>query len=589
MRGGLRSGFRGAELSRMEFLEAAITAMFAGTAGVWYDGRADYVRQDSAGTTHVSASGDMVGRMIDRSGNGHHCSQTDNSKRSAWAGDGSINLRGTNSISPRFYESVSSVNLTGCAAVTVIVAARQVTTSSTRVLIGHGTLATGWIEVGLNASAGKSYAAGGVTGSWIYNLGSAGAAKKPWVLSVVFNPAGASHDARISIREHGVPADETQSGSGTLTSGAFGNATLCVGANTPTFENGGNFDFYGALVLGRALTSEELAICEEWASLRCPNASTAGTLTWADSGPLVSVSGTYNRTSQFASAQYNTSATAVQVGFQDETGGSVAPEYDIGVFSNGTLVRLLRGALAGDNTEFVTLPAGEKTVRIVNSAQGWSTYPSNEASGQFVKSVTFNAAATLANAVPSNRLLIYGDSLTSGGNADSPQTEAWVNIVRAARLPDSTAVEGWGWRRLYDDASDSTKRAAFITRVSAYGPAIFMMCIGSNDYGLTGWGHAAFGAAYAAVLDDFHAANPSATVIAVSPHTRAVETPNAHGSTTGQYRAAIAAACTGRAWATYVDGSSLTNLSHLASDGLHFTTAGHAAYAAGIKATLGIL
>lgn len=576
---------------RLAVLEPLILQMFAGTAGAWYDGRSEYVRQDSGGTTAVAASGDMVGRLIDRSGNGHHCLQTDNAKRSAWAGDGSINFRGTNSIAPRFYEA-TGVDLTGCAAVTVVVAVRQVTTTGARIILGHGILgtSTGGFEVGFNATAaGKFYCGGGVTGSWVYNAGSAVSAGNNLAASVILDPAGGSQDGRIAIREYGVAADEAQTGSGIFTQAAFRNNTLCIGAQTAAATNGGAFDFYGVLLFGRKLTAEELAICEEWAALRCPNTATAATLTWADSGPLVALSG-YNRTSSYANVSYTTSATAVQVSFRDETGGSTSTVYDIGVFCNGTHVKSLRGALAGDNREIILLPgSGEKTVRIVNSGQGWDTYPSNEASGQYVTAVAFNAAATLANTSPTNRLIIYGDSISVGANSSNPQTEAWAMLVRAARGTNSTAVEGWGFRQLYDDASDSTKRAAFVTRVQAYGPAKILMCIGSNDYGLTGWGHAAFGTAYAATLDDFHAAMPDATIICVSPLTRATEGANSYGSTMEQYRSAIASACSGRSWVTYVDGSTILTLSDLSADGLHPTTSGHAKIAAYIAALPGIL
>src|SRR5690554_7137473 len=48
-----------------------------GAKGVWYDpSNLTTLFQDSAGTTPVTADGDPVGLMLDKSGNGNHVSQS---------------------------------------------------------------------------------------------------------------------------------------------------------------------------------------------------------------------------------------------------------------------------------------------------------------------------------------------------------------------------------------------------------------------------------------------------------------------------------------------------------------------------------
>ena len=59
------------------------SALFAGgTEGAWFDpSDIDTLFQDSAGTTPVTASGQPVGKMLDKSGNGNHATQAISAKR----------------------------------------------------------------------------------------------------------------------------------------------------------------------------------------------------------------------------------------------------------------------------------------------------------------------------------------------------------------------------------------------------------------------------------------------------------------------------------------------------------------------------
>lgn len=112
------------------------------------------------------------------------------------------------------------------------------------------------------------------------------------------------------------------------------------------------------------------------------------------------------------------------------------------------------------------------------------------------------------------------------------------------------------------------------------------LAIGTNDYGLAQWNSTNFGAAYADLLDQIRALDTTVTVYAQSPLVRTTETANALGSTMADYRAAISTACSGRSWATYVDGASILALGDLA-DGVHPTTAGHAKYKTAVKTAIG--
>ena len=60
--------------------------------GVWYDpSNLSSLFQDSAGTTPVTADGDLVGLMLDLSGNGFHASQATAGNRPIFKTDGATN------------------------------------------------------------------------------------------------------------------------------------------------------------------------------------------------------------------------------------------------------------------------------------------------------------------------------------------------------------------------------------------------------------------------------------------------------------------------------------------------------------------
>jgi hypothetical protein len=71
-----------------------------------------------------------------------------------------------------------------------------------------------------------------------------------------------------------------------------------------------------------------------------------------------------------------------------------------------------------------------------------------------------------------------------------------------------------------------------------------------------------------------------------TPLVRSVESANGSGSTLGDYRTQIATAVSSRtAFATLVDGTAILTTADL-DDGVHPTTAGHAAYAAYVGGVL---
>ena len=85
-------GQQGLWLEVVQSGEFSPASLFAGgTEGAWYDpSDLSTLFQDSAGTTPVTASGQHVGKMLDKSGNGNHATQATSSKRPTYTEGGGL-------------------------------------------------------------------------------------------------------------------------------------------------------------------------------------------------------------------------------------------------------------------------------------------------------------------------------------------------------------------------------------------------------------------------------------------------------------------------------------------------------------------
>ncbi len=232
----------------------------------------------------------------------------------------------------------------------------------------------------------------------------------------------------------------------------------------------------------------------------------------------------------------------------------------------------------------LSLPPGRKTVTVVNSLQtngGWGAEPKNST----VRAVI--CGAPLFHVPPARRgrrLVIYGDSIAAGGDADVPGLRSWGALLRREW---DVAFEASGWRRLSDHAQRLSEVAA---RIAGYRPEAVWIAIGVNDYqGPDPFSRDAFAKACAAFYDLLHARLPAAVVIAQSPLVKAdEEVRNAAGLALADYRELIRAAAASRPWCRFVDGAAILGRGDLA-DGVHPHTAGMAKYAAVARGVLSLL
>lgn len=290
--------------------------------------------------------------------------------------------------------------------------------------------------------------------------------------------------------------------------------------------------------------------------------------------------GGYFYSSPYSRAVFTTSATSMDVEEYTNLNESPAGGRTINVRVNGEdYAAVLAPDSAGAvTTHTVSLPVGAKTVEVWS---GFQTLHSGNVVGTWLRRITFNAPATRrapANGAP--HMVVYGDSIACGAGATTPPRQGWTMLLRNI-YPGSVAIEAWGGRSLFQDAPDGTNRAILVQRIVTQNPDVIWLSIGTNDYGGVGFGEqgaSSFGTAYAALLDDLHAALPDAEIYAMSPLPRTSEAANTFGNTLTQYRTQISTACSTRAWATFVDGTAVPGfsaLTDLAPDGVHPNTGGH--------------
>lgn len=284
------------------------------------------------------------------------------------------------------------------------------------------------------------------------------------------------------------------------------------------------------------------------------------------------------RQSPFARFVFTTDADSITVTGTSTIHSSYPSYAHLGIRVDGVDKTPLQFNIDGTRSFTVQLGAAG-TTRTVEVISGLQSEPAVPVKGTFIDSISYphNAVFTIIPPLYSSRVLIYGDSIAVGGNSTNPEYQGYLPVLRNT-YGFSVTGEAWGYRTLFEDAKTSQLRNALVDRIANSNPSVVYLAIGTNDYGLSRWSAPSFGAAYLSLLDELHAALPSARLICQTPIIRGTETANSFSNTTQDYRDQIATACSGHAWSTFVDGAALLDTSDLA-DGVHPTTAGHAKYA----------
>lgn len=194
--------------------------------------------------------------------------------------------------------------------------------------------------------------------------------------------------------------------------------------------------------------------------------------------------------------------------------------------------------------------------------------------------------------VSSQRFVAIGDSITCGYiNASDPHFRSWPARLKT-QYQGTVALLANGGEELFNVAPDAATQASFAFGVAQMQPTHVWIALGVNDFLQSHWAAAAFGTAYAGVVDSIHVYAPYACVWCQSPlllSAPASEAANGAGSTLGNYRTqiqTIGQAGARAPWCHFVDGTGTTFPQTQGSDGIHPTLNGHAQYGQAVAAAL---
>jgi hypothetical protein len=326
--------------------------------------------------------------------------------------------------------------------------------------------------------------------------------------------------------------------------------------------------------------------------------------------------GGYMIPNPFTTCTFETNAPvlyAEEVVLQNATGPSQTPagaqiqvSLDNGVWGENPYAAVTPWKL-GANRLAVGLPGDGQSHAVTIDVSGYVGYSGNSATpttgmrAAVVTAVAVAAGYTLTAVTapaPTNAWLFYTDSLGLGALTNYPETDGYVGQLRMlGGYPGDIELEAYGGRALYYDMPTTGAAVQFAdTLRSRWGcPARFTAETMTNDYGGSLWTAAQGGQSMAAFWGEWNRVCPQTINVQQSAFLAAVETPNLLGDTLGQWRTAMAAACSAAKSCTNVDATASgypgpgiacpgsgngvgtgVGFASLGTDGLHLTSCGAA-------------
>ena len=245
-------------------LDSAIRALFAnGEKGVWYDpSDLSSMFQDSAGTTPVTAVGQPVGKILDKSGRGNHATQATAAARPVLQQDGNgkyyLAFDGVDD-----FLSTASIDFSATDKMTVV-AGVAITGTAVGTIAEFSTDASvhngAWSYYQRTTSAAQTAFLLRGTDITLKQFTTGGTSRKE-VASCAFDIAQASRDLEIAARINGAAQTMVTGGSASAGTGNFGNYPLYIGRRAGT-----SLPFKGNLnqliVRGTASTAEQIVAGE---------------------------------------------------------------------------------------------------------------------------------------------------------------------------------------------------------------------------------------------------------------------------------------------------------------------------------------
>lgn len=231
--------------------------------GAWYDpSDLTTMFQDAAGTTPVTAAGQPVGLILDKSGNGYHASQSTSTARPLFQVDGSghcyLAFDGVDD-----YLNTGAIDLTGTSHVAVFMGT-YVDSPAVQILLetsdnGYSNVGAFLISVNEGASNVGTFTGGGSAGTVNYTVSGQPAHA---VTALHLNSVFTGGVGFATVAANGVSQTVAVYVENTST-GNFGNWPLHIGASsTPAYFFNGNL--YSLILGGAAYDAATVLNAEAW-------------------------------------------------------------------------------------------------------------------------------------------------------------------------------------------------------------------------------------------------------------------------------------------------------------------------------------
>ena len=243
--------------------DAAIKALFAsGEQGAWYDpSDLTTMFQDRIGTTPVTADGQTVGKILDKSGNDNHAVAPNDAARPLYKTDGTYHWLQFDGVDDVL--STAAIDFTATNKMSVFIGVRK--NEDTRVgsilQLGTNTMPVGGFGMWMGSPTSGPYPGWASTYNPASNVNLISAATYPAPQSIVHTTILSQTVADIELRLNSVVA-----ASG-VTAGpsAYANQVLQM---SRTGGNGLIGNIYHLIVLGRLATTQEITDTETWVAAK---------------------------------------------------------------------------------------------------------------------------------------------------------------------------------------------------------------------------------------------------------------------------------------------------------------------------------
>lgn len=251
--------------------DAAIKALFAaGEQGVWFDpSDLSTMFQDRAGTTPVTADGQTVGKILDKSGRGNHAVAPSDAARPLYKTDGTYHWLQFDGVDDSL--GTSTVDLTSKEKLNIFIGVR-VSGTTNQMPACFGNAGNGRADILYLAGASpvaRATLVGGSGGVSQISTPTAGASPIKLVNTALFDISGATATDEIKIRQNGSTGTQTVISAGPAGTGNFGNYSFVLGdTNTvaPLFPFNGNI--YSMIFRAVTSTTDEITNTETWVNQR---------------------------------------------------------------------------------------------------------------------------------------------------------------------------------------------------------------------------------------------------------------------------------------------------------------------------------